>query len=193
MNPRTKAVVIWLVTLTAFTLVVGLAAAEFRSRQTQGVLGFSVADYQAEAENQQGSAADFTLPSLKGGRLITLSSFRGYVTVVNFWGSWCAPCRIEAPGLEQAWEDYRTRGVRFLGVDERDDDAAGRAFVSEFHLGYPSVTDPSGRLAAPYGLFGMPTTFVIDAKGQLRYRFVGYLNADILRSTLDTMLRGSTG
>jgi peroxiredoxin len=186
-------VVIWIVTLSVFSLIVGIAAAEYRSRQTQGVLGFSVADYQAEAENQQGSAPDFTLPSLQSGRLITLSSFYGHITVVNFWGSWCAPCRIEAPGLEQAWEVYRTRGVRFLGVDERDNDAAGRAFVSEFDLGYPSVTDPSGRLAAPYGLFGMPTTFVIDAQGQLRYRFVGYLNADILRLTLDTVLRGSTG
>jgi len=193
MNPRTRAVVIWLVALTVFSLIVGIAAAEYKARQTQGVLGFSIADYQAEAEIQQGPAPDFTLPSLQGGQMITLSSFRGHITVLNFWGSWCAPCQIEAPGLEQTSEDYRSKGVRFLGVDERDNDAAARAFVSGFHLGYPSVTDPSGRLAAPYGLFGMPTTFVIDARGQLRYRFVGYLKADILRSTLDTVLRGSTG
>jgi len=193
MNPRTRTVVIWLITLSVFSLIVGIAAAEYKARQTQGVLGFSVADYQAEAEIQQGQAPDFTLPSLQGGKPITLSSLGGHVTVLNFWGSWCAPCRIEAPGLEQTWENYRSRGVRFLGVDERDNDAAGRAFVSEFHLGYPSVTDASGRLAEPYGLFGMPTTFVIDAEGQLRYRFVGYLNADILRSTLDTVLQGSIG
>jgi len=190
MNARTRGVVIWLVILSVFSLIVGIAAAEYRSRQTQGVLGFSVADYQAKAEIQQGSAPDFTLPSLQGGRPITLSSLRGHVAVLNFWGSWCAPCRIEAPGLEQTWQDYRSKGVRFVGVDERDDDAAGRAFVSEFRLGYPSVTDASGRLAAPYGLFGMPTTFVIDAQGQLWYRFVGYLNADILRSTLETVVQG---
>src|SRR5438034_7609587 len=100
MNARTRVVVIWLVTLSVFSLIVGIAAAEYKARQTQGVLGFSVADYQAEAEIQQGPAPDFTLPSLQSGRAIALSSFGSHVTVLNFWGSWVAPCRIEAPGLE---------------------------------------------------------------------------------------------
>jgi cytochrome c biogenesis protein CcmG/thiol:disulfide interchange protein DsbE len=82
--------------------------------------------------------------------------------------------------------------VRFLGVDERDNDPAGRAFVAEFKIGYPSVSDPSGSLANPYRLYGMPTTFVIDASGNLRYRFVGYVDALALQTALNSVVGRSS-
>src|SRR6266545_768697 len=95
---------------------------------------------------------------------------------------------FEVPGLRRVSERHHDRGVRFLGVDYRDDDAAGRAFVDEFHLPYPSVTDPLGSLAYDYELIGFPTTFLIDPAGTIRYRFVGYLDEDVLEKALSDVL-----
>lgn len=181
-----------LLVLAAVVVVIGLAAAELRSRGVAGVGGLTVANYQAAAEREHLPAPLFRLPSLEGGGTIDLADFRGHVTVLNFWGSWCAPCRLEAPGLQRTWKVYRSRGVRFLGVDERDNDAAGRAFVQEFGLTYPSAADPSGSLADDYGLFGMPTTFIVDAQATIRYRFVGYVDEGALRSALDQILGETT-
>ena len=87
-------------------------------------------------------------------------------------------------------DHYRAQGVRFLGVDERDDDAAGRAFVREFGWSYPSASDPAGSLAFSYGLVGLPTTFIVDPQGTIRYRFLGYLDRDVLQAVLDDLLSG---
>jgi cytochrome c biogenesis protein CcmG/thiol:disulfide interchange protein DsbE len=185
---RTTAVAVWVGALAVAAVVATLAVTELRTRGTSSVGGFTVANYKARAEVENAPAPDFELPSLDGGTPLALSSFRGQVVVLNFWASWCAPCRLEAPGLRRVSDRYRERGVRFLGVDYRDDDAAGRAFVDEFHLPYPSVTDPSGSLAYDYQLIGFPTTFIIDAAGTIRYRFVGYLDENVLEKALDDVL-----
>lgn len=169
-------------------LVVGLAVVEIHARGTAGVTGISVADYAAQAEVEAKPAPDFSLPSLDGNGTVSISAYRGSIVVLNFWATWCTPCRLEAPGLERTAKAYRDRGVRFLGVDERDNDPAGRAFVKEFGITYPSGSDPPGRLAFSYELFGMPTTFVIDGRGTIRYRFVGYVTEDALRSALDPLV-----
>jgi cytochrome c biogenesis protein CcmG/thiol:disulfide interchange protein DsbE len=185
---RTTAVAVWVGALTVATVVAVLAVMELRTRGTSSIGRFTVANYRARAEVENTPAPDFELPSLDGGMPIALSSFRGQVVVLNFWASWCAPCQLEAPGLRRVSERYRDRGVRFLGVDYRDDDAAGRAFVEEFRLRYPSVTDPSGSLAYDYELIGFPTTFIIDPAGTIRYRFVGYLDENVLEKALDDVL-----
>ena len=165
------------------------AVAEYRSRGARGIAGVSVADYAAQAETQSSPAPSFSLPSIDGSGTVGLAPLLGHVVVLNFWATWCLPCRREAPGLERAWGAYRPEGVRFLGVDERDDSAAARAFVREFKISYPSASDPSGSLADDYRLFGMPTTFVIDPTGTIRYRFIGYLTEAALRAALDSTLQ----
>jgi DsbE subfamily thiol:disulfide oxidoreductase len=185
---RTRPVAVWVGVLAVTAVVGAFAVMELRSRGTSSIGGFTVANYKARAEVENEPAPDFERPSLEGGAPIALSSFRGQVVVLNFWASWCAPCRLEAPGLRRVSERYRDRGVRFLGVDYRDDDAAGLAFVDEFRLRYPSVTDPSGSLAYDYELVGFPTTFIIDPAGTIRYRFVGYLTEDVLEKALDDVL-----
>ena len=134
------------------------------------------------------AAPDFELSVLGAPGSLGLSDFRGHVTVVNLWASWCTPCRNEAPGLQATWRDYRADGVRFLGIDELDDDAAASAFVREFGLTYPSVTDPAGALSDDFALIGLPETFVVDAAGTIRYRFTGYVDDGVLRSVLDGMV-----
>lgn len=188
---RAKVLVVWFGVLAVAAAVAALAIFQLRTRGTSAI-GGSVANYQARAESENTPAPDFKLPSLEDGKPIALSSFRGHVVVLNFWASWCAPCRLEAPGLRRVSERYWDRGVRFLGVDYRDDEAAARAFVDEFRLPYPSVSDPSGSLAYGYELIGFPTTFIIDAGGTIRYRFVGYLSEDVLEAALDDVLSRGT-
>jgi cytochrome c biogenesis protein CcmG/thiol:disulfide interchange protein DsbE len=185
---RSRAVGVWFGVLAIAAVVASLAVVELRERGSSSIGVFTVANYKARAEVENTPAPDFELPSLEGGAPIALSSLRGQVVVLNFWASWCAPCRLEAPGLRRVSERYRERGVRFLGVDYRDDDAAARAFVDEFRLRYPSVTDPSGSLAYDYELMGFPTTFIIDPAGTIRYRFVGYLDEDVLEKALSDVL-----
>lgn len=185
-----KTVIVSLLLLGGGITVVAIGAHEFLSHGTTGVGGISIANYQAEAQVQRSPAPDFTMPALQGGGSISLSSLRGHVVVLNLWASWCAPCRLEAAGLEETFKTYAGQGVRFLGVDIEDNNASGRSFVSEFHITYPSVVDPAGRVNFLYRILGLPTTFIIDANGQILYRFLGYLPANILRPSLDNVLSG---
>ncbi len=185
---NTTTIAAWVGAITVATVVATLAVMELRTRGTSSIGGFTVANYRARAEVENTPAPDFELSSLDDGSPIALSSFRGHVVVLNFWASWCGPCRLEAPGLRRVSERYGDQGVRFLGVDYRDNGAAGRAFVDAFRLRYPSVTDPSGSLADDYGLIGFPTTFIIDPAGTIRYRFVGYLGEEVLEEALNDVL-----
>jgi cytochrome c biogenesis protein CcmG/thiol:disulfide interchange protein DsbE len=186
--PRTRAVGVLLGIGAAAAVVAGLALFQLRSQGTSAVGGYTVADHRARAEAENMPAPDFELSSLEDVKPIRLSSFRGHVVVLNFWASWCAPCRIEAPGLRRVSERYRDEGVRFLGIDYRDDEAAARAFVDEFRLQYPSVSDLSGSLAYDFQLIGFPTTFIIDPEGTIRYRFVGYLDEALLENAVNDVL-----
>ena len=176
----------WL-TISAVATAAGLAVAAawlVPGRDTGGVI-LGEAGAPAALDS---AAPDFELNVLGAPGTLGLSDFRGHVTVVNLWASWCTPCRNEAPGLQATWRDYRRSGVRFLGIDELDDDAAASAFVREFGLTYPNVTDPAGALSGDLSLIGLPETFVVDEAGTIRYRFTGYVDDDVLRDVLDGMV-----
>lgn len=113
-----------------------------------------------------------------GSRLV-LSALRGHPVVVNFWGSWCAPCRAEMPLLVKAWHAYAARGVMVVGLDVDDTPGEARRFLNEYGVDYPIVTVPDDRLPRAYGVIGLPTTVFVDASGMIRARQLGgFVGAD---------------
>jgi len=136
---------------------------------------------------EAGLAPDFTLTGFDG-RTVTLSQLRGRVVVVNFWASWCPPCREEAAYLEQTWRKYRDRGVVFIGVDWLDTDKEARAYIEEFDITYLSGPDLGTRIADAYRIRGVPETFFVDETGALQGVNIGPLKAPNLDDKIDELL-----
>jgi cytochrome c biogenesis protein CcmG, thiol:disulfide interchange protein DsbE len=134
-------------------------------------------------------APSFTLTLFDGGTL-TLKDLQGKAVLLNFWASWCVPCRAEALALESAWQKYKNRGVVFLGVNIQDKDEDARAFMKEFGITYLNGRDASGKIAVDYGVWGIPETFFIDAQGMITYKHAGELKAPIIGAKLDEVLKG---
>jgi peroxiredoxin len=133
-------------------------------------------------------APEFTATTLTGSRL-SLSSYRGRVVVLNFWGSWCVPCREEAPALAVAAQQYQPAGVAFVGVDVRDTTASAAAFVRSFGITYPSVSDSSSQITLDFTavvpIAGTPTTLVIDRTGHIAGAVFGTVTYEELTTILD--------
>lgn len=113
------------------------------------------------------AAPSFTLERLDRPGKLSLASLRGKAVVLNFWASWCGPCREEAPILEQAWRDHRRRGLVVIGIDYNDFDGDARKFVREVGWTYPIVRDRSGEVLSRYSGSGVPETYVVDRRGRL--------------------------
>jgi cytochrome c biogenesis protein CcmG/thiol:disulfide interchange protein DsbE len=119
-------------------------------------------------------------PALALGRLdrpgrMSLASLRGKVVAVNFWASWCVPCRDEAPFLERTWRANRVRGLVVLGVDANDAAGDARRFMRKHGVTYPVVHDAHGSTLGHWGVPGLPTTFVVDRSGQVVAKVIGGL------------------
>jgi cytochrome c biogenesis protein CcmG/thiol:disulfide interchange protein DsbE len=132
-------------------------------------------------------APSFKLNSLEGDQ-IDLDDQLGKVVVVNFFASWCDPCRQEAADLEQTWDQYQSEGVRFFGIAYKDASSKVQAFLDQFGVTYPCALDPGGRTARAYGLTGVPETFVINGQGQLHRHIVGPVDQDELGLVIDQVL-----
>ena len=133
-------------------------------------------------------AGTFALTSYSGEPM-RLEAYRGRVVVVNFWASWCMPaCYEEAPVLERNWRAYREKGVMVLGVDIQDKPEAARKFIDQFSLTFPNALDPSGKVSVDYGVYGVPETFFIDARGNIRAKHVGAVTDDVFRREVDRLL-----
>ncbi len=133
-------------------------------------------------------APDFTLTTFDG-EAVSLRALRGKPVVVNFWASWCPPCRDEAPVIEGAWRAYKSRGVVFLGVNMQDrrEDALG--YVREFDITYPNGPDPTGEVTIDYGVSGIPVTFFISRDGQVVRRWVGAIDRPVLARSIEEIMR----
>jgi cytochrome c biogenesis protein CcmG/thiol:disulfide interchange protein DsbE len=122
-----------------------------------------------------------TLPDLNSGRAVSLASYRGRVLVLNFWASWCDPCRSEAKVLERGWKESGGRDVLFLGLDGQDASEDARAFISSFRLTFPHVRDPTKGTARDWGVTGLPETFFVAASGRVVGHVIGTVDPRQLR------------
>jgi cytochrome c biogenesis protein CcmG, thiol:disulfide interchange protein DsbE len=130
-------------------------------------------------------APEFTLPRLDRAASLRFGSLRGKAVVVNFWASWCHPCKEEAGRLEAGWRKWRSRGVVFVGIDEEDFPGRARAFMRRYGITYPIVRDKDGHLVREYGLTGYPETFFVDRRG----RVVDHKATPISTEELDAGIR----
>jgi thiol-disulfide isomerase/thioredoxin len=112
-----------------------------------------------------------------------IEELRGTPVVVNFWGSWCPPCRVEAPDLAEASRDFRGR-VQFIGVDILDNRQAARDFILASDWQYPSIFDPKAEIRDGLGYVGQPITLIYDRDGRLAFEWNGVVTLDLLRREL---------
>jgi cytochrome c biogenesis protein CcmG/thiol:disulfide interchange protein DsbE len=123
--------------------------------------------HQQHAPGVGSTAPAFTLRRLEGPGKVSLAAYRGKPVVLNFWASWCQPCKSEAAVLERDWTSYRTRGVVFLGVDDNDLASDARRFVSAHALTFPMLEDGSGTVTSRYGISQVPETYVLNRQGRV--------------------------
>lgn len=165
--------------LTGQVLAVGLVA---------GLLALLVWKV-AHGGGKTAEPRNFTLPRLDKPGKLELTSLRGKVVVLNFWASWCVPCKQEAPALESVWHEYRDRGVVVLGVDSEDFSGDARDFMRRYKITYPVVREGGRDLYGPYGVTGVPETRIIGRNGKyVATQFYGATTAKDLRESINTAL-----
>lgn len=131
----------------------------------------------AGAGEASGPAADFSLPS-RGGTPVSLSGLRGQVVLINFWATWCGPCRKEMPLLEQIQKKYAPLGFTMLGVNVEEDTTQMEAFLDDVPVSFPVLLDPANQVSKLYDVAAMPSTVIVDRKGNIRYIHQGYQPGD---------------
>ena len=135
-------------------------------------------------------APQFAMQLLDGGEF-RLSDHEGRPLVINFWASWCPPCRQESPAFERQWRRYRDTGIQFVGVDIQDDVSDAEAYVREFGLTFPNGLDPDGKITIDYGVIGLPVTFFVGSSGIVEGRWVGAIPEEKLEEWVKTLVAAS--
>jgi peroxiredoxin len=133
------------------------------------VLGAQEINYKLVPNLQQmqdsSPTPDFTLPD-PAGKKVSLKDFKGKLVMLNFWASWCAPCREEMPTMERLYQEFKSKGFVIVAVNVKDKKADALAFIKELKLTYPVVFDSDDTVGLLYGAWGLPTTYLIGPKGE---------------------------
>jgi len=136
-------------------------------------------------------APAFTLRSLSDGTTVSLNQYKGKIVVLNFWASWCVPCKEENPALTSVWERYRGTDVVLLGVVFQDSADAARTYTARLGNTWTSAIDDDGQVALRYGVFGPPETYFIGADGVIAGRHIGPIDESTLLTGIDTLRKAA--
>ncbi len=139
--------------------------------------------------DERASAPEFG-GTLLDGEEFSSSELAGDVAVINFWGSWCPPCRVETPEFQEVYAEVRDQGVQFLGINVKDTDQLARAFEENFGIEFPSLDDPRGEVALAfrdYPASAIPSTIVLDRQSQVAAVYTGAVQQEDLRAVLDRL------
>ena len=128
---------------------------------------------------------------LYGGGSMAAADYAGKPAVVNFWASWCGPCRQEAPIFERLSREYGERGVMFIGVNIQDAESDAEAYLREYDITYPNGNDDDGSISIDYGVIGIPVTFFVSRDGTVQRRWAGVMRETQLRQWIDELVLGT--
>lgn len=155
-----------------------------------GLLGFGLLSKGSSGVALGEAAPAGPLPRLEGGGAGSLADYRGRWVLVNFWASWCIPCRQEAPALEEFQREHGGPRFTVLGIDTRDLSGDGQKFTRQYGLTYPQLRDGDGQRAHDFGTTGVPENFLVDPRGKLRLLNRGPVTVEYLRQDVAPLLPG---
>ena len=188
---------------TSRLLAIGLLATLLSACSDGSKSGEGLGYIEGEGVIEQVAVADrVEMPHFEGstldGEYFDSADHAGKLLVVNVWGSWCPPCRDEAPGLRRVWEETRDRGVQFVGIDVRDNDAAARAFERKYKITYPSIrtADSAAAMLAFSSILprnAIPSTVLTDREGRVAARVVGKTTYGTLQDLVNDVLAEEPG
>ncbi len=136
------------------------------------LLTVSYAEESLTLIKQNPAAPDFNLPDMDG-EMFSLSSYKGKTVIINFWATWCPPCREELPSMNRAWQKIKDENISMIAINVGEDEDTIFSFMGDYPIDFQVLLDQSGEVINKWPIKGLPTTFVLDPKGQLYYRAIG--------------------
>jgi cytochrome c biogenesis protein CcmG/thiol:disulfide interchange protein DsbE len=163
-----------------------------RDTGTESASNTETAKDSSTTETEKAYANDFTLLDLEGNE-VSLHDFEGKIVVLNFWATWCPPCRAEIPDFVDTYNAYKDKGIQFLGVSD-DDVKSLNDFTKEYKINYPTLIDGSkDTIMGKWGITAIPTTFVLNGNGEVFFNQVGMMTKDMLTKAIDAALQAESG
>ena len=170
--------------------------ASFLTLLVVGITNRSAITAESGAQRLGQQAPAFNLKNIESGEMVELSTLRGKPLVINFWASWCTPCRIEMPHFVDAFHQYSTEDITFIGIHTMEPESDARKFIEAFEIpteeGFLILSDDTGTSTIDYGVSGIPATFFVDSSGFVKKRWIGGISQENLQLNIDALLNEET-